>query len=477
MPARRPHILVIMTDQQRADALRCAGHPVLRTPHLDRLAARGVRFANAFTVAPLCMPARASLLSGLYPHNHGLWSNQATPANELPAGDETVFRLLRDAGYATGHIGKGHYYAWNLVRHLKEREEYVRALGFDYVHETTGPHFARTIRSSLTDHWEALGLYQRFRAGYAPPQGTPRRPWDIIPSPLPVEEHLDSYVGRVATEFVERYTGHRPFALFVGFGGPHEPWDAPGEYATMYDPAQVPPPIPAAEPGPWVPPAAAARMRAGRVEGMAEAHVRQLRANYYGKISLIDYWVGQILGAVEQRGWRDETLVVFTSDHGEMAGDHGRLHKTVFYESSIRIPLLVSWPGQTAAGAVAAGLVESIDLVPTLLEAAGAAPARRSLGRSLWPALRDPAATLRDDVLSEVQAGYGAPDHARNTLMLRTERYKYAVDGNGDGFLLHDLAADPQEQTNLIGHPDCGALEAVLRDRLFRRLVRCQPVR
>ena len=478
MPETRPNILVIMTDQQRGDALGCAGHPVLQTPHLDAIAAQGVRFANAFTVSPLCMPARASFLSGAYPHNHGLWTNRATPSNELPAGDETVFQQLRRAGYHTGHIGKGHYYSWNLVSHLKEREGYVHGLGFDYVHETTGPHFARHIRSLMTDHWERLGIYQTFKAGYGLGSGSGpggrRRPWDITPHPLSVEEHLDSYVGRIGKEFIESYQGSQPFALFVGFGGPHEPWDAPGVYATMYDPAQIPPPIPAAEPGPWVPEAAAARMRAGRIEGLGGPQAQQVRANYYGKITLIDHWVGQIVDAVERRGWTNSTLVVFLSDHGEMAGDHQRLHKVVFYESSIRVPLLVSWPGHTTPGAVADGLAESIDVVPTLLEAAGAPPMLRALGRSLWAALREPPARRRDDVLSEVRAEQGG---AVNTLMLRTERYKYALDQEGEGYLLHDLQEDPREQVNLIGHPAHHALEADLRERLFRRLVKCQPVR
>lgn len=482
MSDSRPHLLVIMTDQQRGDALGCAGHPVLKTPYLDAIAARGVRFANAFTVSPLCMPARASFLSGAYPHNHGLWTNRSAPGNELPAADETVFQVLRRSGYSTGHIGKGHYYAWPLVGHLQEREDYVRDLGFDYVHETTGPHFAKNIRSLMTDHWERLGIYETFKAGYgvaggpgsgAAPGGR-RRPWEVTPNPLSVEEHLDSYVGRIAKEFVEGYQGSQPFALFVGFGGPHDPWDAPGEYATLYDPAQMPPPIPAAEPASWVPEAAAARMRAGRIEGLGVPQAQQVRANYFGKITLIDHWIGQIMAALERRGWTEDTLVVFLSDHGEMAGDHQRLHKVVFYESSIRVPLLVSWPGHTAAGTVAGGLAESVDVVPTLLEAAGSPPMSRALGESLWPALRTPSARVRDDVLSEVRSDQGDD---RNTLMLRTERYKYAMAQDGEGYLLHDLGDDPHEQVNLIGHPSHRALEADLRDALLRRVVRCQPAR
>ncbi|MBI3970479.1 MAG: sulfatase-like hydrolase/transferase [Chloroflexi bacterium] len=474
----RPNILIIMTDQHRADAMGCAGHPAIQTPHLDRLAARGVRFEHAFTVAPLCMPARASFLSGLYPHNHQMWTNRATPGNELPASDETFFQLLQRAGYYTGHVGKGHYYSWNLVGHLKEREDYTRALGFDYVHETTGPHFAKTIRSYMTDHWEQLGIYEAFKAGYGQGGGSGpggrRRPWDATANPLSVEEHLDSYIGRIGKEFVEQYDGEQPFALFVGFGGPHEPWDAPGAYATMYDPAHMPDPIPAADPGPWVPEQAALRMRAGRVEGMTAAHARQVRANYYGKITLIDHWIGEILGAVEWRGWGGDTLVIYTSDHGEMAGDHGRLHKVVFYESSVRVPLIVSWPGRTAAGATAYGLAENIDVFPTVLASAGAVPSERALGRSLWPALRDPGARVRDDVLSEVRAGHGPQT---TTWMLRTERYKYALDGDSEGYLLHNLQENPQEQVNLIGHPEYRTLEAELREHLLRRVIRCQPVR
>ena len=218
--------------------------------------------------------------------------------------------------------------------------------------------------------------------------------------------------------------------------------------------------------------AAAGRQRAGRLEDMTEADTRRLRANYYGKITLIDHWVGHILDAVERRGWTENTLVVFLADHGEMAGDHARLHKLVFYESSVRIPLIVSWPGHTAAGAVADGLAESMDQAPTILEAAGAPPAGRALGRSLWPLLRDPAARVREDVLSEVTSL-----QEDCTFMLRTSRSKYAAGEDGAGYLLHDLAEDPEEHVNLIGHPDRRSLEAGMRDRLLRRLLHAQAVR
>jgi N-acetylglucosamine-6-sulfatase len=155
-----------------------------------------------------------------------------------------------------------------------------------------------------------------------------------------------------------------------------------------------------------------------------------------------------------------------------MAGDHGRLHKVVFYEASIRIPLIVRWPGHGAAKAVAEEMVESIDVGATLLEAAGVAPMQRGLGRSLRAAPDGPMSDVRDDVLSEVRGEAGV-----NTFMLRTERYKYALDATGEGYLLHDLEADPDEQVNLIGHPEHQALEAELRERVFRRLLHDQPMR
>ena len=445
-----------MPDQQRADCLSCAGHPVLRTPNMDRLAREGVRFTQAFTVSPLCMPARASFVSGLYPHNHGIWSN----AGQLPPDDETFFHHLQRAGYYTAYVGKSHFYS-HVSRHLREYEGYMHARGLDYVHETTGPWATLTTDSYMTDHWREKGLLDIFRADYKERRAA--GPCAVWPSPLPVEEFLDSYIGRQAVAWIDGYQGDQPVCLFVGFGGPHDPWDAPGEYATMYRPADTPPAIPPSDPPPWASEKAAKFLRA-RVAGMTEEDVRKLRANYYGKISLVDYWFGQVLAACERRGWLGNTLVVFWSDHGEMAGDHGRLHKSVFYESALRVPLILRWPGRILAGRASQALVENIDVFPTLLEAVGAAPSKRCFGRSLWPLLRGERQEHRQAVFSEVDT----------TTMVRTQRHKYALDAEGDGFLLYDLRQDPQERANLLGKPAAAALDAELRDRLLRWLVATQ---
>ena len=409
------------------------------------------------------MPARASFISGLYSHSHGIWHNRG----ELPREAESLFRRLQRGGYYTAHIGKSHYYPHGHF-HMREREDYMRARGFDFVHETTGPWATVTTDSYLTDSWRPKGLVEVFRADYE--RRRRHREPAVWPSPLPVEEYPDSYVGRQAVRFIEGYDRREPFALFVGFGGPHEPWDAPGEYATLYDPAQTPAPIEPAEPREWVPAEAAAWQRQRHEPPLNPDDIARVRANYYGKIALIDRWFGEIIAACERKRLWDDVFVLFWSDHGEMAGDHGRLCKSCFFESALRVPLIVRWPGRTAAGAVSRALAQTVDILPTVLDAAGIEPPRSAGGLSLWPALRDPAAPLRDAALSEIEVG------GRCQFMLCTDRWKYAVLDDGRGFLLHDLASDPEERNNLIGHPEAREVESALRERLLESLCETQYV-
>ncbi|MFQ6047920.1 MAG: sulfatase-like hydrolase/transferase, partial [Phycisphaerae bacterium] len=237
----KPHILILMSDQHRADTLSCAGHPTIRTPNLDSLAAEGIRFANACTVSPLCMPARASFINGLYPHNHHMWDN----AGQMPPDDETFFQLLQQQGYYVAYIGKSHYYEHGPF-HMRDREPYMHARGIDYVHETTGPWATQRTDSYMTDHWAARGLLELFRQDYR--QRRQSGPLLVRPSPLPADEFLDSYIGRQAVEFINGYDRAQPLCLFVGFGGPHEPWDAPEPYASLYQPERCPAAIAATPP-------------------------------------------------------------------------------------------------------------------------------------------------------------------------------------------------------------------------------------
>jgi arylsulfatase A-like enzyme len=197
--------------------------------------------------------------------------------------------------------------------------------------------------------------------------------------------------------------------------------------------------------------------------------VARIRGNYYGKISLVDHWIGRILDALAERGWSEDTLVVFWSDHGEMAGDHAHLFKSVLYESAVRVPLILRWPGRAVAGQTSAALAEIIDVFPTLLEALELPPSRRCLGRSLLPLLQDPAAPHREASFSEAVT-YGK----EHITMVRTPTHKYVVDEHSRGCHLYDLQADPGERRNLVGHPGYREIEGELRERVLAFLLSAQ---
>ena len=475
--AREPNILILMPDQQRADCLSSAGHPQIKTPNMDRIAREGMRFAQATTVSPICMPARISFIKGLYPHNYGIWANYG----ELAPTDETLFHILQRAGYATAYIGKSHYYPhaerWFPMpdAHMSMREDYMHALGLEHVYETTDLNNFDKVGSFVRDRLERLGLWETFKQDIRERRevGGAMAALNLMvrPSPLPVEEYVDSCIGRKAVEFVQAYEDTRPLCLFVGFVGPHEPWDAPGEYATMYDPDETPSAIPIPEGYESFPDYVREKKDFEVIPPAGIETIPEIRANYYGKISLIDTWFGHILDAFQSRGWLDDLLVVHWADHGEMAGDHGRLDKSTFHEASLRVPLVLRWPGRIPANTTTSALVENIDVSPTLLEAVGSEPSVRCLGRSLWPVMRDPQAEVRDYQLSEI---YASKEFGERRMMIRSHRHKYAIDEAGRGFMLYDLQEDPEEQHNLIGREGTASLERDLREVLLKRLVASQ---
>lgn len=448
----RPHIVILMTDQQRGDCLSCAGHPVLRTPHLDRIAAEGTRFASAYTSSPVCMPARSSFLSGLYCHNHGQWGNYG----HLPKDADTYLRHLKRAGYHTCHVGKSHLFSHQPGSDMRDYDPLMHAFGFDEVFETGGPWATVEAESIATNHWRRLGCYQALLDDYARRRqiGALHALW---PSVLPEGETLDDFVARTATDYIEGYDRAEPLLLFVGFGSPHEPWDPPASWAERYDPADMPPAQPPGEPGPWVPPKAAQAQRPPH-PALTPEQIALVRARYFAKIAHVDSLVGDILAALERRGWLNSTALVFWSDHGEMLGDHGRFHKGVFYEQAVRVPLLLRLPRHPRPGGVVASPVEITDVFPTLLAIAGCPPKPSAPGRSLLPLCDEPSGALHDAVFSEIG----------KTTMVRTERHKLVVDSAGDSLMLYDLEADPQETTNLLGQADVAPIHAALRDRLLR---------
>jgi len=451
----RPHILILMPDQMRADCLSCADHPVIQTPSMVRLAAEGVRFPNAYTSSPVCMPARSSFLSGLYCHNHGQWGNYG----HLPADADTFAKRLVAEGYHSCHVGKSHYYSHVAGEHLKDHEPFMNALGWQDVLEVTGPHATHRTDSIMTDHWQQIGALDTFRNDYARrgEAGPFAATW---PSPMPPGESQDDFVGRTAVEYVQGYDDDKPLCLFVGFGGPHEPWDPPPDWAAKYAPDDMDAPLPSNEPGPWVPEAAAAYQRKLETprEGMTAQAVGRIRTLYYAKISHIDWWFGRIFDALEQRGMLANTAVVFWSDHGEMLCDHGRLYKSVFYDPAARIPMMVRTPDKSGAGTVNDALVSLVDVFPTILELAGCEPKENAFGKSLVPLTADASAPYHDAVFSEIN----------DQTMIRDRRWKMVVSNEGEVRSLYDMQDDPFETVNLLGKAEAAGVFSELGERLLK---------
>ena len=440
----KPDVLLIMTDQFNPRCAGYAGSPTVQTPNLDRLAREGVSFDACYSNSPVCMPARLSLATGRYPHEHGHWMNggRAEPASII-----TMFHDIRRAGYTTAKVGKFHYPMPGKHQDFREFAEYYRAIGLDHADELSTPFSTPGRRSAFTDHLVRRGLldvflddiFERYEKGQ----------YLCKPSPVAPKDHNDSFVAQRSLGFLKQHPRDKPFFLFVSFPGPHTPLDACGRYATMYDPAKI-----------VLPPNVKPNKRYGGLD-----QVRRMRALYYGKITMIDHLIGTLLAELERRGTLDNTLVLFTADHGEMIGAQGKLSKGVFYEESCRVPLLVRWPGRARAGARTQALVELIDVYATIVDAIGGEMAPTSHGRSVLPVASGRSDTHRDVVFGEIGPGN------RLDFMVRTPDYKYFIRAERE--YLFDMRRDPYEMKDLAKSKDAKTQE-VLRS-MRRRLKEFVP--
>lgn len=454
MEKRKPDVLIIMPDQLRADCVGAYGNKVIKTPNIDKIAEQGVLFRNAFTTSPVCMPARASFVSGVYPHNHHMWTNEGS----LPADDETFFRHLQENGWFVAYVGKSHFYEHRSF-HMKTMEGYMKKRGIDYVHETTGPHSTVHTDSYMTDYLKEKGLLDAFRDDYKK-----RTMFSTHPSPLPEESYLDSYVGKKTVEFIKNYSQDKPLCLFVGFPGPHEPWDPPGKYAEMYSTKDMPDEIKDDKMPVWLSEKVKSRMQREReyFRELTSEKIKEIRAMYYGKVSIIDYWVGEIIEEYGKKRNPENLVIVFWSDHGDMLGDHGILHKVVFYESSIKVPLIIKWPGKNDTIKNSANIVEIIDVFPTLLAGLDVSPSERAAGENLFEEKK------QNFALSEIYA-YDCYNY-----MIRTDKFKYSINEKGDGVYLFALDNDPLERKNLLGNREFAEAEQKLRETLLKKLLNSQ---
>ena len=454
----KPNILFVMTDQQRWDAMGCSGGWV-QTPNLDRIAGEGVRFSHCVTNSPVCIPARVSLATGRYPHNTGVWDNFHY---DMPQNTPTWMQAVRNAGYTTSLFGKTHLH--HHSGDLRDREHLLHAYGLDDVDEIGGPRASANLLSHMTARWEALGLWERYRADYR--ERFAKKPHVVRPSALPLTEYADVYVGQKAKAYLQDYSRPEPWCCWVSFGGPHEPWDAPEPYASMYDPDDMPEPVPGPE-APGRRPRGLFDKRLETAPALTPEDVSSMRANYAGNISLIDTQIGEILQAIESRGDLDNTVIVFSSDHGELNGDYGLIYKSTFLNGAVRVPLLIRTPDTTrspAAGVVSDCPVEWFDIGPTLVEVAGGELKHQQFGRSLCPAIENPEMEHRDFAISELSG----------ELMYLDRKWKMVLNDDGVPYLLFDLENDPNELSNLVSDGSTKKAQVELRLRIQERLVRTQ---
>lgn len=442
-----PDVLIILTDQWSPRYLSW-DNPQVRTPNLDRLAAEGMIFDACYTASPVCVPARISLVTGLYPHNHGhaVWSNPN--GYYLPPESAPMFRDLQQAGYATAQIGKLHWYTGpDWKRGFASLEAYHRAMGLDFVVDVSGPVDSPQAKDPYAQYLRQLGLLDKVAADLRQRY----LEWEFEPraSVVSPEHYHDGFVTRAAVDFIQRQPKEKPMCQVVSLHSPHPPLDAPGEFATMFDPDSLTLPVNVPE----------SFRRDNRT--IDRAGVRNLLANYLGKMAFVDSCAGRLIQAMRERGTWDQAFVVFTADHGEMMGAHGFLTKGRFWEESARVPLVIRWPGRVKPGRTAA-LAQLMDVYPTVVEAGGGKMTPGRFARSLLPVAEGRQGAVREEVLSEI--GKAPP----LGLMLRNGRHKWWCEGGAD--FLFDLEADPWEQANLAGLPEHRELLDRMRLRMLALL-------
>ena len=434
---QRPNVLFLMTDQHNAGSMGCAGHPSVLTPSLDRIASRGVRFERAYCNNPICAPSRISFVSGQYPHTHRILGNNNFELDDR--NPSTLGAVFRRHGYQTAMIGKGH-----MVRQWDEEAyehlRYCDLCDADRRDPRKHHYFKYLIDQGIADLYE---------------DGTLPRDHEAIRNRhaiagLPYEHTNEAFTGRETLAFLEQRDRRRPFLVHMSFERPHPHWMPAAEHANLYDPAEI-------QLGPDV-----VDWWENHWEGRPEFVMRSIKnrmasfptiddlkkalAYHFALVTVIDMEIGRVLDRLEESGELDNTIIVYSADHGDFAGDHGVYDKNIgIYESIHRIPFLVSYPGCPQAQ-TREGIVESVDLFPTLCELADVPAPGGIDGRSIVPEIEG-GGEGREFSICE----WDFPPPQRRVNAIRTRRHRLVHYSHELGGEMYDHETDPYEMHNLWG--------------------------
>jgi arylsulfatase A-like enzyme len=487
----QPNILLITSDQQHYSTLGVT-NPKIKTPNLDRLAREGTRFDRAYCNNPVCSPSRSTIITGLYPTWHGCWSIGVKLAEDVP----TVGELFREHGYDTTLIGKAHFQPLKSLPEQSSLEAQPTLRDLDFWRNFQGPWYGFQHIEIARNHADeahagqhygiwmeetGLGNWRDYFQDWPTDPDTPRREhgWE-----LPEEYHYSVWTAERTIANIERSVeAGKPFFLWSSFHDPHPPYLVPEPWASIYDPDEME--LGVLEPGELeAMPPQFGKTQEERPDFSAwqetefgnhgfHSHLidpekmKKNMAVYYGMVSLMDREIGRILDALDRLRIADNTIIVFTTDHGHFLGQHGLIAKGAFhYEDLLRLPFLVRWPNHVPAGEVSDALQGLIDLAPTFLCAAEIPVPGLMQGVNQLPVWQGEAESARDNVLVEFR-------HQPTALHLRTyidERYKLTIYRNQEYGELFDLQEDPEERCNRWDDPSY----AEIKHRLFQRFLNAE---
>lgn len=447
--ARRPNILHIMVDQMRFDMVGVNGSPICRTPTLDRLAQEGINYSEAYTPAGICSPARASMVTGRYPHNNGIYNNCSqgeTIREELPAEEITYSELLNEAGYRLGHVGK-----WHIGR-----AHGPKSRGFHDVGAESIADYRRQLGLPVKPPTPPDALYANYPNDEFIISGTEQ---------LPVEGNQMYYFTEEGIRLLREYQDHQPFYLRVDYNGPHHPYVIPEPWASLYDPDEIPP---------WPnfydtfenKPQVHLRHKFHRgVQDFTWEDWQPAVAKYFGYISYLDDLFAKLLQSLDDLGIRDNTLVIYNTDHGDFTGGHGQFNKgPLLYQEVYHIPLIMRWPALIPAGTSTAKFTSLIDIMPTILRAANLPVPDNLDGAALQPLWHDPQHNSWREVLG--CEFHGDEVGLFSSRLIRYKQFKYVYNPHAIDEL-YDLEREPHELENRCDDPEYQEVRHELQRRLM----------